>query len=69
MAKAKVKRTRTCAECQRTFVNPDSMIKHRFKFGGCRADEGLLANGFIQTEKGWKYQHQRGQDGIRYVGL
>lgn len=64
-----VAKIRTCGECKKTFVNADSFRKHKHKFGGCRSDEGMLANGFEVTKKGWRYVPQVGQDGIRYIGL
>ena len=66
---SKVVKARTCGECRKTFVNPDGFIKHKFKFGGCRSEEGLINNGFVLTSKGWKYIPQVGKDGVRYTGL
>ena len=66
---AKIVKTRTCAECKRTFANPESIRAHKFKFGGCRSEEGLLANGYTMTSKGWKQNKKEGQDGVRYAGL
>ena len=51
---AKVAKIRTCAECKRTFADPESFRSHKFKFGGCRSEEGLLANEYTLTSKGWK---------------
>lgn len=64
-----VAKVRTCVECKKTFVNPDSFIKHKHKFGGCRSEEGMSANGFKLTSKGWRYVPQVGKDGVRYTGL
>lgn len=64
-----VAKVRTCVECKKTFVNPDSFIKHKHKFGGCRSEEGMTANGFKLTSKGWRYVPQVGKDGVRYTGL
>ena len=61
-----VAKVRTCAECKRVFVNVDSFMKHKYKFGGCRTDAGLLNGNFKLTTKGWKYFPQVGQDGVRY---
>ena len=66
---SKVAKVRTCGECRRTFVSPDGFIKHKFKFGGCRSDEGLISSGFVKTVKGWKFLRQVGKDGVRYTGL
>ena len=52
---SKVVKQRTCGECRRTFVSPDGFIKHKYKFGGCRSEEGLKNSGFILTDKGWRY--------------
>lgn len=63
-------KVRTCGECRKTFVDPESFRGHKFKFGGCRSEEGLLANGYKLTSKGWKRpKKQVGQDGVRYTGL
>jgi hypothetical protein len=51
---AKVAKIRTCGECKRKFANPDSFRKHKHSFGGCKSEEGLIANEFIKTENGWK---------------
>jgi hypothetical protein len=48
-----VKKVRTCVECKRTFANPESVRTHRYKFGGCRSEESLIAAGFKLTLKGW----------------
>jgi hypothetical protein len=67
---AKIVKARTCVECKRAFADPESIRTHRFKFGGCRSDEGLLANGYTLTSKGWKREKRKaGQDGIRYSGF
>jgi hypothetical protein len=67
---AKVTKVRKCAECKKTFVNAESFRTHKFKFGGCRSEEGLLANGYTLTSKGWKCPIKEvGKSGIRYVGL
>ena len=63
-------KVRTCGECRRTFVDAESIRSHKFKFGGCRSEEGLLANGYKLTSKGWKRpKKQVGKDGVRYTGL
>ena len=63
-------KVRTCGECRKTFVNAESFRSHKFKFGGCRSEEGLLANGYTLTSKGWKRAVKRvGEDGVRYTGL
>ena len=64
-----VAKVRTCGECKKTFVNADSIRKHKYKFGGCRSEEGLLASGYELTKKGWYYVPQVGKDGVRYTGL
>ena len=65
-----VAKVRTCGECKKIFANADSFIKHKFKFGGCRSEEGLLANDYVLTSKGWKRpKKQVGKDGVRYTGL
>lgn len=66
---AKVVKSRTCAECKKLFANPESFRSHKFKFGGCRSEEGLLANGYTLTSKGWKHGKKAGQDGVRYSGF
>jgi hypothetical protein len=48
-----VKKVRTCVECKRTFANPESVRTHRYRFGGCRSEESLIAAGFKLTPKGW----------------
>jgi hypothetical protein len=60
---------RTCGECKKIFVDPESFRGHKFKFGGCRSEEGLLANNYKLTDKGWKRTKKVGQDGVRYSGL
>jgi len=52
---AKVARKRACRECGRTFVNPNSLLKHKNSLVGCRTDEALLAIGFKLTPQGWSY--------------
>lgn len=54
----KAAKARTCKECKRKFVNADSFMKHKRNFGGCKSEEGLINNGFVLTEKGWKFVPQ-----------
>jgi hypothetical protein len=63
-------KVRTCGECKRAFVDAESFRSHKYKFGLCRSEEGLVANGYRLTDKGWKKpKHKVGKDGNRYVGL
>lgn len=48
-----VKKVRTCAECKRTFANPESFRSHKYKFGTCRNDEALRVVGYSETPTGW----------------
>jgi hypothetical protein len=51
-----VKKIRTCGECKRTFVNPESFRSHKYKFGDCRSVDSLLFAGYIETPLGWKHK-------------
>jgi hypothetical protein len=51
-----VKKVRTCAECKRTFANPESFRSHKYKFGDCRSVESLLVAGYTETPSGWKHK-------------
>lgn len=49
-----VPRVRTCMECKKTFLSPESFRTHKYRFGTCRSPEALLCIGFAETPKGWK---------------
>jgi hypothetical protein len=56
-----VKRVRTCAECKRTFKNPESFRSHKYKFGDCRSEESLRMAGYIETPTGWMHRKTVGK--------
>lgn len=50
----KAEQIRRCPECKRTYVGAESFRQHKINGLGCRSVEGLLANRYVETPKGWK---------------